>query len=247
MICKDKVVLISGGTGGIGSTLCRAFAREGANIYFTYCNNEEKANKLVSQLKKEYLDSRIYGIKLDITDMEACEKVVSEINGREGKIDVLVNNAGITEDGLFLMQNPNKWKRVIDVNLMGEYNLTVKVAYTMFKKHSGCIINISSVAGLIGVKGQTNYCAAKAAMIGMTKAMAKEFAGKNIRVNAIAPGYIETDMTKDLKGKDSLKASIPLNRFGTPEEVSETAVFLASDKASYINGTVIVVDGGLTS
>lgn len=245
--CKGKVVLVSGGTGGIGREVCRAFVDEGAIVYFTFNSNEQKANEFIAEIKEQLPDACIYGLKLDISQLDACEQVVQTIAEREEHIDILVNNAGITKDGLMLSQSSEKWRSVVEVNLFGTYNLIKNVAFPMFAKHKGCIINISSVAGVIGVKGQTNYCASKSAIIGMTKALCKEFEGKNIRVNAVAPGYIETEMTKELKGTDKLKMSIPLKRFGSPKEIANTVLFLASDAAEYINGTVIVVDGGLLS
>jgi 3-oxoacyl-[acyl-carrier protein] reductase len=241
----NKVVLISGGSRGIGQALCNAFIEENCRVYFFYKNNEALAEETIAAVREKAADAFIRGIKLDITDGTACEKAVEDILDSEGQIDVLINNAGFTMDGLFLSQEFEKWESVIQTNIFGTVKLTSPVAMAMFSKRSGSIINISSVAGLKGIKGQTNYCASKAGLIGLTKALSKELGLKNIRVNAIAPGYIDTDMTKELKNLKELNSLIPLKRLGLPSEVAKTAVFLASEAASYINGEVIVVDGGL--
>ncbi|BCJ93203.1 beta-ketoacyl-ACP reductase [Anaerocolumna cellulosilytica] len=241
----NKVVLISGGSRGIGQALCDAFAQENCRVYFFYKKNKTLAEETVASAMEKSANAFVKGIQLDITDGAACENAVHEILDVEGKIDVLINNAGTTKDGLFLSQEFGKWESVIQTNIFGTVKLTSPVAMAMFTKRSGSIINISSVAGLTGVKGQTNYCTSKAGLIGLTKALSKELGLKNIRVNAIAPGYIETDMTKGLKNMNELSKLIPLKRLGLPSEVAKTAVFLASEAASYINGEIIVVDGGL--
>jgi len=244
---KDKVVLISGGSRGIGSKLCESFASEKSKVYFMYRSNDEEANNTVNRIKEKYPDSTIVAIKADICDEQQCIDTVKKIQDIEGTIDVLVNNAGITRDNLMLMQNKKEWKSVLDVTIDGTYNLTHEVAFIMFAKRKGVIINISSVAGLTGVRGQSNYCTAKAGIIGFTRALSKELGMKNVRVNAVAPGYIETDMTKDLPNLNGIKKNVPLRRLGQPEDVANVVLFLASDLSSYINGQVITVDGGLTS
>ena len=244
---KDKVVLISGGSRGIGSKICEAFVSEKSKVYFMYKSNDEEANNTANRIKEKYVDSTIVAIKADVCDEEQCVKAVEKIKEIEGTIDVLVNNAGITRDNLMLVQNKKEWKSVLDVTIDGTYNLTHEVALLMFGKRRGTIINISSIAGLTGVMGQTNYCTAKAGIIGFTKALSKELGMKNVRVNAIAPGYIETDMTKDLSNLNSIKKQIPLRRLGKPEDIANLVLFLASDLSSYINGEVITIDGGLTS
>lgn len=242
----DKVILISGGSRGIGSAICEGFVKEKCRVYFTYKSNEEAATNTVNRIKDKYPEGFIISIKADVTNQDECKRIVDEIYDKEGKIDVLVNNAGITNDGLMLMQSNEEWQSVLNVSIGGTYNLIREVGSKMFYNRKGSIINISSVAGIIGVIGQTNYCTAKSAVIGMTRALSKEFGIRNIRVNAIAPGYIETDMTKNLKNIDSLKKTIPLKRLGDVEEVANLAVFLASENSAYINGETIVIDGGLT-
>ncbi len=244
---KGKVVLISGGSRGIGEALCEAFAGENCRIYFLYKSNSDLAKQVEKRISETYDGVFIQGIKADITNSLECESVTQTIVDKEGSIDILINNAGIIQDGLFLMQSAEKWESVIKTNLFGNAALTSAVALSMFSNRRGNIINISSTAGIIGVKGQTNYCAAKAGIIGFTKALSKELGMKNIRVNAIAPGYIETDMTSNIKNLKDISTNIPLRRLGLPHEVAKTAVFLSSDAASYINGATIVVDGGLTA
>lgn len=244
---KDKVVLISGGSRGIGAALCEAFVKEKCKVYFMYKSNDEEANNTILKIKKTYDESTIEAMKVDVCNLLDCEKAVDKIIEKEGTIDILINNAGITRDNLILMQDPDEWNSVLDVIIGGAYNLIRKVGLIMFSKRKGSIINISSVAGKTGVLGQTNYCTAKAGIIGLTKALSKELGIKNIRVNSIAPGYIETDMTKNLKNLDSIKKQVPLKRLGKADEVADLAVFLASDAASYINGETVVIDGGLTS
>lgn len=244
---NGKVVLVTGGSRGIGSGICEAFVRENSKVYFIYKSNEVEANNTVNRIKEKYPESFIVAIRADVTKDIECKNIVNEINEKEGKIDILINNAGITNDGLLLMQTPEEWESVLKVSIGGTYNLIREVGMKMFYKRSGSIINISSVAGTMGVMGQTNYCTAKSAIIGLTRALSKEFGIKNIRVNAIAPGYIETDMTRNLKNLGALKKTIPLKRMGKVEEVANLVVFLASEASGYINGETIIIDGGLTS
>ena len=236
---KDSVVLITGGTRGIGRAIAETFKKAGATVYITGTNREK--TEAVAQ------EIGVNGVKMDVTDREEVKKVVGEIAEKEGKIDVLINNAGITRDTLFLRMKDEDWDAVIDTNLNGVYNVTRAVVPIMVKKRKGVIINISSVVGFTGNVGQVNYSATKSALIGFTKSLAKELGGRNIRVVAVAPGYITTDMTKAIpeKIKEELIKSIPLRREGEPREIADVCLFLASNMASYITGTTIHVNGGL--
>lgn len=235
---ENKVVLVSGGSRGIGAEICKGFKEEGSKVYYLYKSN---------LLHSDDLKDDIQGIQTDIKNYAECEAAVEKILSLEGHIDILVNNAGITKDGLLLTQDKEDWNLVIQTNLIGTYNMSKTALMGMFAQRSGCIINISSTAGIMGVKGQTNYCSAKAGIIGLTKSMAKEYGIKNIRVNAIAPGYIETDMTEKIKRVDEILKQVPLARMGTAKEVADMVLFMASDHAGYMNGEVIVLDGGLTA
>ncbi len=236
---KGAVVLITGGTRGIGRATAETFKEAGAKVYITG-TNRERTEAVAKELG-------VNGLKMDVTDREEVKKAVNEIVEKEGKIDVLINNAGITKDTLFLRMKDEDWDAVIDTNLNGVYNVTRAVVPVMVKKRKGVIINISSVVGFTGNVGQVNYSATKSALIGFTKSLAKELGGRNIRVVAVAPGYITTDMTKAIpeKIKEELLKSIPLKREGEPKEIADVCLFLASDMASYITGTTIHVNGGL--
>ena len=236
---EGAVVLVTGGTRGIGRAIAETFKKAGATVYITGTNREK--TEAVAQ------EIGVNGVKMDVTDREEVKKVVGEIAEKEGKIDVLINNAGITRDTLFLRMKDEDWDAVIDTNLNGVYNVTRAVVPIMVKKRKGVIINISSVVGFTGNVGQVNYSATKSALIGFTKSLAKELGGRNIRVVAVAPGYITTDMTKAIpeKIKEELIKSIPLRREGEPREVADVCLFLASNMASYITGTTIHVNGGL--
>ncbi len=236
---KDSVVLVTGGTRGIGRAVAERFKSVGAKVYITGTNDE--------RTKTAAEEIGVNGFKMDVTDREEVKRVVSEILELEGRIDVLVNNAGITRDTLFIRMKDEDWDRVIDTNLNGVYNVTRTVVPSMVKKRKGNIINISSVVGFTGNVGQVNYSATKSALVGFTKSLAKELGGRGIRVNCVAPGYITTDMTKAIpdKIKEELLRSIPLRREGEPREIADVCLFLASNMASYITGTVIHVNGGL--
>lgn len=236
---KDSVILITGGTRGIGKAIAQRFKEVGAKVYITG-TNKERTLEVAREIE-------VKGVKMDVSDREEVKKVVSEIVESEGKIDVLVNNAGITRDSLFIRMKDEDWDRVIDVNLNGVYNVSRAVVPVMVKKRKGVIINISSVVGFTGNVGQVNYSATKSALIGFTKSLAKELGGRGIRVNCVAPGYITTDMTKAIpeKIKSEIIKSIPLRREGEPKEVANVCLFLASNMASYITGTTIHVNGGL--
>ncbi len=241
----NQVIVVTGGNRGIGKAIVRAFSKEGGKVFFIYSKNVDEAETVVKQIRDEGCFCEM--IKCDIANQEECEHAITSIIKQTGKIDVLINNAGITKDGIMLMQSSDDWKSVMDVNFFGTYNITRQVILNMIKNRCGNIINVSSVAGLHGVAGQTNYCSSKAAIIGFTKALSREIGGKNIRVNAIAPGYIETDMTDSIPNRDIIIKNIPQKRYGKPEEVASVAMFLASGESSYVNGATIVIDGGYTA
>ena len=243
---RGKIALITGGIRGIGKAISLCFAKAGADVVINY--NSEKSEKEVQDLVKEIMDMGVkaIAIKADVSKLEEAQHLVHTAISTFGKIDILVNNAGITKDMLLLRMTEEEFDQVLAVNLKGVFNCS-KVATKAMLKTGGSIINMSSVVGLNGNKGQSNYAASKAGIIGFTKSIAKEFASRKIRVNAIAPGFIQTAMTDVLS--DEVKAetlkNIPMNRFGLSDEVAKVALFLASDLSSYITGEVIRVDGGM--
>lgn len=243
MLLKNKVCVITGAAGGIGSATALACAQEGAKVVLI--QHQKAAEEVSQKIKESGGESFIF--TADVTNLSSVELAVKQIIERLGHIDVWINNAGITSDSLLLRMKEEEWDRVLDTNLKGVFNCTKSVLKFMIKKRQGKIINISSVVGIIGNPGQANYAAAKAGIIGFSKAVAKEVASRNICVNVVAPGYIQTPMTENLSEEDKTKilSLIPLLRLGTPEDVANTIVFLASDKANYITGQVLVVDGGL--
>ncbi len=236
-----KVALVTGASRGIGKACAIELAKAGYDVAVSYAGNEEAANKTVGELKDLGVKAKAY--KFDVSDKEACAKAVEEVLADFGKLDVLVNNAGITRDGLFMRMSAENWEAVINTNLSSAFYMTSPAIKTMIKQRSGCIINMSSIVGVMGNAGQANYSAAKAGLIGFTKSLAKELGSRNIRVNAIAPGFIRTDMTKDLD-TEKIAEHIPLKRLGQPEDIAKAVRFLAED-APYITGQVIGVDGGL--
>lgn len=246
MKLKGKVGVVTGGARGIGKKICEMFLKEGAVVHIFDINKEE-GDKTLKEFKSEYGENRVYFNKVDITSEQEVKKTVDKIIETEKGIDILVNNAGITMDNLILRMDIDSWKRVIDVNLTGAFILCKYIVKNMFKKRSGKIINISSIVGLHGNAGQCNYSASKAGLIGLTKSLAKELAGRNIQVNAIAPGYIETEMTAKLDEniKEKLVSFIPTGKLGTPDDVAKTTVFLAGEDSDYITGFVLNVDGGM--
>lgn len=237
-----KVGLITGGSRGIGRACAIELAKAGYDIAITYVGNDEAANQTVADVKALGVNAKSY--KFDVSNNEACQSSVAQVLADFEQIDVLVNNAGITKDGLFMRMSAQNWEDVINTNLNSAFYVTNPVSKAMIKQRSGCIINMSSIAGVCGNAGQANYSAAKAGIIGFTKSLAKELASRNIRVNAIAPGFIQTDMTKDLDSEKIVNA-IPLKKLGTPEDIAKTVRFLAED-GLYITSQVIGVDGGLT-
>lgn len=240
-----KIALITGGSRGIGKEVAKKFAKEGYNLVINYISD----NTDVEGLKKEFkeIDSEILLVKTDVTSLEDCEKMVKQTIEKFEKIDVLVNNAGVTKDNLLMRMKEEEFDRVIDVNLKGTFNVTKSVIPYMMKKRKGRIVNISSVVGVSGNAGQCNYAASKAGIIGFTKSVAKELASRNILANAVAPGFIATDMTAVLTDtvKDNINAQIPLKRMGSAEEIAEAVYFLAGERNTYITGQVLNVDGGM--
>lgn len=240
-----KVALITGGSRGIGKKVSEEFAKNGYNLVINYVSDNTNLEELEKEFKN--LGAKVLFIKTDVTNYEACSEMVNKAIETFGKIDVLVNNAGITKDSLLIRMKEEDFDKVININLKGTFNMTKNVVPFMIKQKEGKIINISSVVGVVGNAGQANYAASKAGIIGFTKTLAKELASRNIRVNAVAPGFIQTDMTDVLKDnvKENINNQIPLKRMGTPQEVANVVYFLADDLSSYITGQVINVDGGM--
>ena len=242
---KNKTALITGGSRGIGRAIALAMAREEASVAVLYRGREGAAQETLRLLRETGAEAEIY--QCNAASAEETAKTVRAAAERFGRIDILVNNAGITRDNLILMMREKEFDEVLEVNLKGAFLMTSRVGGIMLKQRSGRIINIASIAGMMGNAGQANYAAAKAGLIALTKTTARELAGRGITCNAIAPGFIATDMTKMLgEGKlQEAEKSIPLGRIGAPEDVAAAAVFLAGDGASYITGSVLKVDGGL--
>lgn len=241
----SEVAFITGATRGIGKKIALTFAKEGYNICINYRKETNDLDVLKSEIEANNV--KCLFVKADVSNFEECENAVKSIIEKFGQIDVLVNNAGITKDMLLARMKPEDFKSVLDVNLVGTFNVTKNVLPYMMKARSGRIINISSVVGISGNAGQTNYSASKAGIIGFTKSLAKEVASRNILINAVAPGFIETDMTNVLKPeiKEQIAKNIPLKRMGTAEDVANVVKFLASKDSSYITGQVINIDGGM--
>ncbi|GAA4654345.1 3-oxoacyl-[acyl-carrier-protein] reductase [Anaerocolumna aminovalerica] len=242
---KNKVALVTGASRGIGRAIALTLAGYGAIVIINYCGSKEKAEEIVNQIKENGGTAIAY--QADVADFEAVKTMFSDITKEYERIDILVNNAGITKDNLILKMSEEEFDAVINTNLKGVFNCLKQASRIMLKQKEGRIINISSISGVVGNPGQANYCAAKAGVIGITKSLAKELGSRGITVNAVAPGYINTDMTAVLKDdlKEKVTELIPLKRLGEVEDIAETVAFLASDKASYITGQTIQVDGGL--
>ncbi len=241
----DKVAMITGATRGIGKQIALTLANEGYNIVLNYRTENDELKQLKNEIESKKV--KCLTVQGDVTNFEDCKQMIESAIEEFGKVDVLVNNAGITKDMLLARMKEEDFKQVIDVNLVGTFNMTKNVISYMMKARNGRIINISSVVGIAGNAGQTNYSASKAGIIGFTKSLAKEVASRNILVNAVAPGFIETNMTDVLKQevKDEIAKNIPLKRMGTPQDIANVVKFLASEDSSYITGQVISVDGGM--
>ncbi len=242
---SGQTTLITGGSRGIGEAIVRKFAAEGSNVAFTYVSSEAKANAIIEDLKDTGVTIKAY--RSDASSYEQAEALVKQVIEDFGQVDTLINNAGITRDTLMLRMSEDQWDAVMQTNLKSVFNLTKHILRPMMKKRKGSIINMSSVVGVFGNAGQANYAASKAGIFGFTKSIAKEVGSRNIRCNAIAPGFIETDMTDELdeKTKEQFLAGIPLKRLGKGEEVANACVFLASDESSYISGQTLSVCGAL--
>ncbi|MCR5691195.1 MAG: 3-oxoacyl-[acyl-carrier-protein] reductase [Eubacterium sp.] len=245
MLLKDKVAVVTGASRGIGRAIAKAMAREGAMVVVNYNGSEARAKEVVAEIEAD--GGRAVAIQCNVSDFEAAKEFFAGVVKEYGKVDILVNNAGITRDNLIMKMSEEEFSDVINTNLGGTFNGIKFVTRPMMKQRAGRIINIASVAGVTGNMGQANYSASKAGVIGLTKTMAKELSSRHITVNAIAPGFIATEMTDKLSDavKEEAVKTIPLGEFGKPEDIAETAVFLASDLARYITGQVICVDGGI--
>ena len=245
-LLEGKIVIITGAARGIGEAIALRMAEHGAHIAFSFLSSEEKAHVLENKLRSFGVKAR--GYKSNAGSYDDCEKFVNEVIAEHGTVDVCINNAGISKDSLLMRLNPTQWDEVMETNLKSVFNMTKQVIKPMMKAKKGSIVNMSSIIGIRGNAGQSSYAASKAGIIGFTKSIAHELGSRNIRCNAIAPGFVETDMThylQDEEGAKSFLAKIPLNRFGNAAEVADTALFLASDMSSYITGQVISVCGGL--
>ncbi len=243
---ETKTVLVTGGGRGIGKAIALAFAKEGYQVAVNYNGSKEAAKETASLCEQEGVKAKIY--RCNVADYTAVEQMMKQVNEDFGSIDVLVNNSGITKDGLLLRMKEEDFDKVIDINLKGTFNCIRHAARIMMKQRHGSIINMSSVVGIMGNIGQMNYAASKAGIIGLTKSAAKELASRNIRVNAIAPGFVETEMTKVLseEARSAAMSVIALKRFASVDDIANLAVFLGSDKSSYITGQTIQVDGGMS-
>lgn len=242
---NGKIALITGASRGIGKAIAKTLAKEGAYVVVNYNGSKEAAEEVLSEIEKNGGQGQLYGC--NVADFEKTSEMIKDIVDAKGSLDILVNNAGITKDGLLLKMSEADYDAVLDINLKGSFNTLRHVSRQMIKQRSGAIINISSISGVMGNPGQANYSASKAGIIGLTKAAAKELASRGIRVNAVAPGFIETEMTAALSATviEAGKAQIPLGRFGKVEEIANVVKFLASEESSYITGQVIRVDGGM--
>jgi len=247
-LLAGKTAIITGAARGIGEAIAVKFAENGANVVFTYVSESSALRAIALEEKLRGFGVKAKSYKTNAGDFKACEELVATVLSEFGTIDICVNNAGISKDNLLMRLTSEQWDEVMDVNLKSVFNMTKNVIRPMMKARTGSIINMSSVIGEMGNAGQSSYAASKAGIIGFTKSIAKELGSRNIRCNAIAPGFVETDMTsylKDGEGAEKYKAGIPLGRFASPEDVANTALFLASDMSNYITGQTLSVCGGL--
>jgi 3-oxoacyl-[acyl-carrier protein] reductase len=245
-LLEGKIVIVTGAARGIGEAIAIRMAEQGAHIAFSFLSSEEKAKELEQKLQA--LGVKAKGYKSNAGSYEDCEIFVNEVIAEHGTVDVCINNAGISKDSLLMRLSPAQWDEVMETNLKSVFNMTKQVIRPMMKAKKGSIVNMSSIIGIRGNAGQSSYAASKAGIIGFTKSIAHELGSRNIRCNAIAPGFIETDMThylQDVESAKSFLSKIPLNRFGSAAEIADTALFLASDMSSYVTGQVISVCGGL--
>ena len=243
-LLADKVAVVTGAGRGIGRAVALAYARMGADVA---CVSRTEENSAKAAVEVEALGRRAWAVAVDVSDTAAVDAAAGKILDDAGRVDILVNNAGVTRDNLLMRMSEEEWDTVLDIKLKGAFNFTKAFSRTFIKQRSGRIINIASVIGLIGNAGQSNYAASKAALIGFTKSIAKELAPRGITVNAIAPGFIETDMTAALddKVREGILGNVPLGRFGSPDDIAHAAVFLAMEPSGYITGQVLTVDGGM--
>ncbi len=242
---NDKNVLVTGGTRGIGRAIVERFAAEGANVAFTYRSSSEEADALVKQLEADGHSAKAF--QADASDFSAAESAVNEVISEWGSIDVIVNNAGVTRDNLMLRMSEDDFDAVVGTNLKSVFNYSKAAYRQMMRQRGGRIVNLSSVVGVMGNAGQTNYAASKAGIIGFSKSLAKELGARGVTVNVVAPGYVETDMTSSLPeaAREAMLGSVPAGRPANPDDIAAAVLFLASDEASYITGHVLHVDGGL--
>lgn len=245
MTINGRNAIVTGGTRGIGRSIALGLARNGVNVAITYISNDDKAKEVIDEIKK--FEVKGIAVKADISEEKDVKSMVELVLKQFDSVDILINNAGITKDGLLVRMKSEDWDSVINTNLRGTYLVTKAVSKSMIRQKSGIIVNIASVVGLTGNAGQSNYSASKAGIIGFTKTVAKELGGRGIRVNAVAPGFVKTDMTEILKDdvKKKMIDSIPLKRCAEPEDIANAVLFLCSREASYITGQVINVDGGM--
>lgn len=242
---NDKIALVTGAGRGIGRAIALSLAGQGAVVVVNYSGSEQAAGEVAGKIMENGGTAMTY--RCNVADFQQVEKMIRAVVEKYGRLDILVNNAGITRDGLIMKMSEEDFDQVMDINLKGTFNTIRHCARQMIKQRAGSIINISSVSGVLGNTGQANYAASKAGVIGLTKTMARELASRGIRVNAVAPGFIQTDMTESLSDtlKEQVKAQIPLGRMGNPEEIAGVVSFLASDQAGYMTGQIIHVDGGM--